>query len=324
MDKTPSANAEELARQLHEKLQRQRPRWVRVLPALAGILLIVLAVLAWALYPKADAPRLTVTAMDGLHVRGEPVSAHAYLDPENADAKVDSLKGLEAVFWIAKPPLALDDALRVKAVSDAQGQTTATFDAGDAAKAKFHVRQTVPLKKQDTAQDEAHVFTAPKDAPLLLVDAEETLADLDPKLWTKTNALNIAVRAGAAEALRTARDKQGYAIAYLAVGLAPAKEYRRVRGWVNIKATGPDAAPDGPVLGRLRYDSGDIHSARQALLSELRDRFTGPIAAVVRDADAAEQCLGLKIRALAMGGGDFPAAVVRLKTWQELPAALGK
>jgi hypothetical protein len=324
MDKNPPANAEALARKLQENLQRQRPRWVRWLPALAGILLVVLAVLAWALYPKPDPPRLTVTAMDELNVRGEPAVVHAFLDPENPDSKVDSLKGLEADFWVAKPPPALDDAPRQKVVSDTHGQTTTKLDAGDAAKIKFHVRHAVPLKKQDPPQDEARIFAVAKDAPLLLVDVEETLADLDPKLWTKTNALNIAVRAGASEALKIARDKHGYAIAYLAVELTPAREYRRVRGWIGIKASGPEALPDGPVLGRLRYDSGDVHSARHALLSDLRERFTGPIVAVVRDADAAEQCVNLKIRALAMGGGDFPDAVVRLKTWQDLPAALGK
>jgi len=325
MDKKPSANAEALARKLHEKLQSERPRWTRWLPALAGILLIVLVILAWALYPKPDPPRMTVSVSDELNVRGEPAVVHAFLDPENPDAKVDSLKGMEATFWIDKPPPAVDDAPREKVVCDSHGQSMAKLDASAAAKAKFHVRHMAPLKKQDPPKDEAHIFNLPKDTPLLLVEAEETLADLDPKLWSKTHPLNIAVRAGAADALKIARDKHGYAITYLALELMPAREYRRVRGWVrDIKASGPEALPDGPVLGRLRYDSGDVHSARQALLSDLRERFTGPIVAVVRDADAAEQCVNLKIRALAMGGGDFPDAVVRLKTWQDLPTALGK
>src|SRR5262249_7591616 len=95
MDKKPSANAEALARKLHEKLQSERRGWTRWLPALAGILLIVLVILAWALYPKPDPPRMTVSVSDELNVRGEPAVVHAFLDPENPDAKVDSLKGLE-------------------------------------------------------------------------------------------------------------------------------------------------------------------------------------------------------------------------------------
>ena len=78
------------------------------------------------------------------------------------------------------------------------------------------------------------------------------------------------------------------------------------------------------MLGRLTYDSGTVSDARKAVLSDLRERFTGPMVAVVRDAEAAETCVALGIRAIAMGGGDFPAPVLQIKGWQDLPTALSK
>ena len=325
MDKKPSAQAEELARKLQEKLRHERPQWLRWVPLLAVVLLGGMAIIAWLLYPAPDAPRLTVTALDVLDVAGEPATVRAYLDPVEAEAKAGSLAGLEATFAIASAE-ADDGNQRRSAVSDEHGQATATFDAGLKGKTAYQIRQKSPSKKQDAQQDRAHITILDKNTPLLLVDVEETLADLDVKAWPKTNALNIALRAGAAEALQAAQAKQKFAVIYLVVASAPAKEYRKVRGWIEwkIKPTEPKPLPDGPVLGRLRYDAGGDREARHALLGDLRQRFSGPMVAVVRTAEAAEQCQKLDIRAIAMGGGDFPDQVTRIKGWDELPGVLAR
>jgi hypothetical protein len=324
MDKKPSANADELGRKLQEKLRHERPRWIRWVPLLAIVLFATLLLLAWILYPAPDPPRVTATALDALVAANEPADVRAYLDPVDADAKPVSLAGLEAIFSIDKGAGAADDGARVKAVTDAHGQATATLDPGGAAKSIIQVRQTAPSKKQDSPTSRAALHVLPKDTPLLVVDVEETLADLDPNLWTKTNPLNIAPRPGAIAALREAQLRHKLTIVYLAVGNVPAKEYRRVQGWIRLKAAEPKGLPDGPVLGRLQYHTGDVAEARQALLADVRERFTGPMTAVVRTAESAEQCLALKIRPIAMGGGDFPGNVMRIKGWDELPAALGK
>lgn len=324
MDKKPSADADTLARQLQEKLRRERPHWIRWVPPLAVLLLGILAVLAWLLYPAPEPPRVTATAPDVLVAEGEPAIVRAYLDPVDAGAKATSLAGLEAVFWIDRGPGAPDDSPRVKAVTDERGQATATLDPAGMARCMVQVRQAAPSKKQDSPTSRASLHVLAKDAPLLLVDVEETLADVDPNLWTKTNPLNIALRPGAIVALQEALVRHKFTIVYVAVANSPAKEFRRVQGWIRLKAAEPRGLPDGPVLGRLQYDTGDVGEARRALLGELRERFTGPLVAVVRTAEAAEQCLSLGIRAIAMGGGDFPEKVTRIKGWDELSAALAK
>ena len=322
MDKKPSENAEALARKLQEKLRHERPQWVRWLPLVAAIVVGAMGLLAWVLYPAPDPPPLTVTAFDALTVTGEPAAIRANLDPEKDDVKVGSRAGLPAIFWADPAGAAAENTLRHKAVTDEHGQARVMLDPGAVSVLPYQVRQTSSNKKQKSPEDRAHVHALAKDSPLLLVDAEETLADLDVKLWTKTNPLNIGVRPGAAEALRTARDQHKFAVAYLAVVNTPAKEYRRVRGWIALQAVQPTGVPDGPVLGRLRYDASSVSEARQALLDELRQRFTGPLVAVVRTSEAAEQCLAVGIRAIAMGGGDFPDQVKRIKGWDELPKAL--
>jgi hypothetical protein len=321
MEKKSSPQAEALARKLQEKLKRERPRWYRWVPLVAVTLFGALALFAWLIYPEPDAPRLTVTACDALGVTGEPALVRAVLEPQEADAEFDQYRGLEVVFW-EEPDGGMDAAPRQKSVADEHGVATATLEPRDGTALPFHARHLDVRKKYDT-KDRAFAYALAKDAPLLVVDVEETLADIEPDEWSTTNPIGISVRAGAAAALSHAAAK-GIRVVYLAGHGSRAKDYRRVRGWVEIKGTGSEALPRGPVLGRLDFTAGALDDARQALLSDLRERFEGPITAVVRTAEAAEQCLQLKMRPIAMGGGDFPEGVVRIKSWAELPSALAK
>lgn len=322
MDKKPSEKAETMARELQSKLQHERPRWLRWVPLLAIGFLGLLVLLVWILYPPPHPPRLVVTALDGLGQESEPPPARAWLDPQDPDEAPRSLEGHPVLFGIEA-----DGAIGTEAQQRAQATRSGLASAPlpfRQPKTLFHVRLLDPAKKYER-EDRARAFLLSADAPLLLVDVEETLADVDVAAWGKTNAQNIAVRAGAIDALQAAHAQQKYAVVYLAVNGSPAKEYRRVRGWVMMKAAGsPPALPDGPVLGRLAYDASSVTEARRALLSELRQRFTGPMVAVVRTSEAAEQCVQLRIRAFAMGGGDFPPLVTPLKSWPELPVALSK
>jgi hypothetical protein len=324
MEKKPSPHAETLARQLQEKLRVERPRWYRWAPILTVVLLGTLALFAWLLYPAPDPPRLTITATDALYADGEELAVRALLEPQEPDAAHGSYAGLEVVFWEEK---ASDPASRRKAICDGHGQATATLDSADPKGAPFHARYIGRQKYE--VSDRAWLYVLPKDAPLLVVEVEETLAELDPEHWSKTNPIGIAVRAGAAAALRSAADK-GYRVVYLAVQPAHAKEYRPVRGWVESKSMGADPLPRGPVLSRPRFASDPAaaktaaNEARAQALEALRGKFTGAIVAVVRTAAAAQQCQKLDIRPLATGGGDFPDGVTRLKSWADLPAALGK
>jgi hypothetical protein len=327
MEKKPSPSAETLARQLQEKLRVERPRWHRWVPIVAVTFLGVLGLLGWLLYPAPDPPRLTITAADALYPVGDELQARAVLEPQETDARHGTYAGLEVVFWDEK---ASDPASRRRTTCDEHGQAIATFDDADVQGAvqglSFHARY---LGRKYEVSDRAWLYALPKDAPLLIVDVEETLAELDPDQWNKTNPIGIGMRPGAAAALRAAAGK-GYRVVYLAAHGAQAKEYRPVRGWVESKSAGADPLPRGPVLGRPRFASDPAaaktapNEARAQALAELRGKFAGPMVAVVRTAAAAEQCRKLEIRPLATGGGDFPEGIARLKDWSDLPAALGK
>ncbi|MCS7045821.1 MAG: hypothetical protein NZO58_05650 [Gemmataceae bacterium] len=323
MDKKPTVDVEALARQLQDRLRRARPRWLRWLPLLVAFVGTVLVTI-WIAYPAPERPRVTLTALDTLVTDGGGVAVYAYFDPESPDEPRSGLNGLDARFTLNRAETGPGKAPPTSATSDRTGRLTGALDIGEAVKSVYVVRQQSPLKHQAPQRDMAaiHRFTA--DAPLLLVDAETTLADLDPQLWSKTNVLEIPLRAGAGEALRAIQSKTKMTIVYFAVGLTPAREYRRVRDWIGLKAAEAQGLPDGPVLGRLHYDGGTVTEARAELLDDLRRRFTGPITAVVRGADAAEQCLARAIRVVATGGGDFPAGTIVIKNWQELPAILGR
>ena len=114
-------------------------------------------------------------------------------------------------------------------------------------------------------------------------------AEIEPDEWSTTNPIAIGVRAGAAAALGQAQ--KAVHVVYLAVHGSQAKDYRRVRGWVEIKGAGSEALPRGPVLGRLAFASGAHDNARRALFADLRERFDGPMAAVVRTAEALKQLI---------------------------------
>jgi hypothetical protein len=328
MDKKPSPKAEALARQLQEQLRQQRPHWHRWAPLLTVVMLVALAALAWWLYPSAEAPRLTITAFDALQVAGETTEVSAVLEPQDTEAKAPRYSGLEVAFWDERVGVR-EAAPRRQAKCDEQGRASVALEPAGPLPAPFYARHLSAEKKYET-KDRAHLFGLAKETPLLLVEVEETLAELEPGAWAATNPMNIPVRGGAASALRVANTEHGWHVAYLTLYCAQPKEYRRVRGWVETKSAGADPLPRGPVLGRwtaaTMSEAGawSPREARAALLRDLQERALGKLAAIVRTAEAAEQCQQLGIRALATGGGDFPAEIVRLKSWSDLPAALGK
>lgn len=318
----PSADA--LASKLQDKLRRERPRWQRWAPVIAVVLLGMLGLFAWLIYPAPAPPRLTITALDALVLAGEPAAVRAFLEPQDPEASFDAFAGLEVGFWTANDA---DGAARQTATANSHGEARAALAAADPKGATFTARFVSQQKYQ--VHDIAAIYALPREAALLLVDVEETLAELDPAEWGKTNPIGVALRAGAAAALKSAADKGSHVVYFAVHGVRP-KDYRPVRGWVENKSVGLEPLPRGPVLSRLEFaapgkeSATSAHDARQALLSRLRSQFTGPLAAVVRTSAAAEQCLKLEIRPLATGGGDFPEGVIRLKSWADLPAALGK
>lgn len=320
MEKRSSAHAEEMARRLQQKLQTERPRWYRWVPIVALVLFGLLGLFAWWIYPRPEPARLTITALDSLQPEGVEAKVRAVLEPQDEQGVAGRLEGLEVAFW-------MDADAAVTATSDAAGLAHAVLNLGAAQGKPFTARHLGADKKYET-KDQATAFAYAKDTPLLIVEVEDTLAEIDVEHWPTTNPLSIAVRAGAPSALQAAAAKK-YQLVYLALHGDHAKAYRRVRGWVEVKGAGADALPRGPVLGRPHVETGaeaksDRSAIRLGLLETLRDQFNGPMAAVVRTAGAAEQCLKLDIRPFAMGGGDFPEGVTRLKSWADLPGSLAQ
>ena len=300
--KPPAPQADALARQLKDSLAHDRPRpWKLVLATLAGSVL-TLAWLAWWLYPGPKPPLLQIIALDVVCSRDETphVRAHLYAPPE--DAAPRRLSGYTVVFRKPRLPLAADPAPRqVVAKSDERGEASVEWPVDEDVTA-FDVLHIDPDPRRGS-RDDARIYIWPKNAPLLIVDADETLirAELDKQApETLTKAVN-----------------EGWHIVYLSLASAEPHEFRKARGWIEEHSK----LPKGPVLGRLHFSVETSEQARHEVLKQLQRQFQGPMRAVVRSAESARVCHEIDVRAIVVGGAAAPAQV-HAPTWADVPAKL--
>ncbi len=216
-----------LARQLKDSLAHRRPRpWKLVLATLAGSVLM-LVLLAWWLYPGPKPALLQIIALDVVCPPDETPHARAQLFAPPEDKEQRRLRGYTVVFH--EPPLLLaPDVHRreVVAKTDERGQASVEWPV-DGAHTEYKVRH-IDVEQRRGSRDDGRIFVWPKKAPLLIVDADETLiADtLDeqaPKTLTKA-----------------AND--GWHIVYLSLTSAQPLEFRKARGWIEE----PSKLPKGP------------------------------------------------------------------------------
>jgi hypothetical protein len=305
MAESKPEHAEALAKQLRESLAQRRPRpWKPVLAALA-ISSLILAGLVWWLYPRARAASLEIVALDGVFTTDETPTALAQLFAPPDDEGTRRLRGHKIVFHeqlAPRPPG--EKPHEVVTQSDEQGQASVEWPASKAELSEFFARYISTEPRPQNVNDGARLFVWPKNAPLLIVDADQTL--IAEKL--DEQAATTLTKAAA----------EGWRIVYLTPAPTQAHDWRMARGWIHRQAK----LPIGPVLGRRQFPSDEpIGAARRALLKSLR-RFEGPQLAVVKTREAAQLCMELGLRTILLGNAPVPAEVGRAATWADVPVRL--
>jgi len=304
--KPPSAAAEKMAKELKGTLVQRRPRpWRAVLITLA-ICTLLLAALSWWFYPGPKLEPLQIVAMDEICSPDEKLSVRAQLYvvvPEETPRRM----GGHTIVFLEPPPLLqpAGKTLEVIRTSDDQGQASSDWPVPKSPFAEFRVRH-IDIAKGAQSIDHARVFVCAKDAPLFLVDVDETL---------KADALD----ADAAKTLARAAE-EGWQIGYLSVVGDKAVDYRKTRDWTIAQAK----LPRGPVLGRAEFAGTQAsEGARRELLKSLRTRFTGNIVAIVKSADAALASKEAGLPTFQLGAEPI-AGVVGVASWVDVPVRLKK
>lgn len=297
--------AEALAKQLKQSLAQRRPRpWLPVLTALV-VCSLILAGLVWWLYPRTQFASLEIVALDDVFTPDEAPSAHAQLFAPPDDEGTRRLGGHKIVFH--EPLVLLVPGAKPRedlTQSDDHGQASVAWGKAQVGLIEFSARYVSTEARPKNVNDGGRLFVWPKNAALLIVDADETLIAQKPD----EQAAATLKKAAAA----------GWHIVYLTPAATQAHDWRLARGWIQRQAR----LPIGPVLGRRRFPGDEpTDEARRALLQALR-KFEGPQLAVVKTPDAALVCKELGMRTILLGNAVPPEGVTQAATWADVPVQL--
>ena len=286
-DEQKKPPVDNLAKELKASLAQRRPKTWKPVLALIVVFSLILAGLSYWLYPRPRTPPFLILALDGVFTPDETPVARGQLVAPDPEAPAPRLSRHAIVFGDQPEPARSDD----------KGQAVIDWPLGDATVAAFSVQFTDREQRQSSAKEYGRLFVWPKNAKVLVVEADETLIaeELD----------DAAVMALS----KVAED--GWHIAYLAPASGNGHEFRKARGWFENKVK----LPKGPILGRQVFPSEEtVESARRELLQSIQAKFKGPIVAIVKSVEAASTCKELGVRALRIGDPATPSwADVALK-----------
>lgn len=293
----PKPDVDALGKNLQASLAKRRPKtWKPVLAAVVIASMFLVAVWWWLRAPRRGEP-LHVVAMDSLVSQGETPMARALLFPSPDDATSPRLRGRRLDFFeqlVAEPR-------KFVATSDANGHAEIEWPTGETEVSEFYVKHLDEDRRQGSLPMRGLIWVWPKKAPLLIVDADETLIDDD----VNEEAIDALVQSNAA----------GWRIVYLTLASATAADYRRARSWIE----GEPKLTRGPILGRAKFSAEESsESARRDLLNSLKARFEGPMIAIVKNAESIATCKEAGIRAIPIGD----ATDGRTVKWADVPANL--
>jgi hypothetical protein len=266
--------------------------------ALVVVCSLILGGLTWWLFPRGRQASLQIVALDSVCTTDETPTAVAQLFVPEEDSE-RRLGGHKIVF---QEPF-LPGAQRREEIlqSDDQGRASLAWPIGKADMGEFFTRYVDPGPRPANVNDGGRLFAWPKDAPLLILDADETL--ISEKLDDKAAKTLSKAAAG------------GWRIVYLTPTATTAHDWRTARTWIQRQPQ----LPIGPVLGRRAFPSDEkLPDARRALLKSL-SAFTGSRLAVMKDADAAQLCKELGMRTVLLGNAAAPAEVLQVASWADVP-----
>jgi hypothetical protein len=299
MSDSKSEQADALARQLKDTLAQRRPRpWKPVLATIV-ICSAILGLLTWWLLPGARVASLQIVAFDGVYITESSPMAVAQLFVPPDEERPRGLSGQQVVFQEPIVPGAERRIVQVK--SDIVGQAATEWPDDKREMREFFVRYISSDPRPENVNDSGRIFVWPHEAPLLVVDADDTL--IAEKLDEKASA---ALAKAAAN---------GWRIVYLTPAAATAHDWRTARTWIQRQPQ----LPVGPVLGRRLFPSDQkLLDARRELLKSL-NLFAGPRLAIVKNADAAQMCKELGMRTVMMGNAAAPPEVAQVASWADVP-----
>ena len=300
-DKPPPPKTDDLAKQLKASLAQRRPRtWKPVLTTLAVSTLLLAGLALW-LYPRARTGPLHVIALDAIFTPDEMPLARAQLLAPTKEETPSRWSGHTIVFQA--PPG--DGPREAVVVSDQRGQASSDWPLGEMKSAEFFAKYINVADRHYSQPDRGRLFVWLKDAPLLIVDADEAL-------------IADALDEQAAVTLNKAA-QEGWHIVYLALAGARAHDFRTARGWIENQAK----LPKGPVLGRPYYPNDQTaDQVRRDLLKNVHGRFEGPMLAVVMTTEAGRISKQSGLRTILIGAAELPAEVARVQSWADVPVRL--
>jgi hypothetical protein len=318
--KIPPEKADALARDLRGALQQRRPhtRWIVV--ASIAVALAGLGLLAWWLYTPTDPVRLEVIAFDDVAAPDEFPKLRAQLAfPDDDEHSPALLRGRDVVFLEASGTALLlpgQQGMQKSVTSDAQGRALAEWQPPRGKIDAIAVRY-VDVRYKQGSTDHASLFRWERGGKILLVDVQETLAQLAPAQWETTPLDKILPRLHAVAALQEA-ERRNFQVGYVVLSSRPLT-YRMVRGWVHAPKTEKERFPPGPVFGQFAEPAVPAKiSARQELVEFLSAGFGGTIVYIAADADAADLGRVAGVRVLMLGEGEAVAGVQRAADWSKV------
>src|SRR5262249_48657800 len=159
-----------------------------------------------------------------------------------------------------------------------------------------------PAGMKGSQHDGGHLYVWPKQTPLFLVDADETLCAEE-------------LEESAAATLKKASE-QGWRIVYLALAGAQVRTFLSTRAWIRSQVK----LPKGPILGQAKYypNAESSAQARRQILDSLKQRFQGPLVVVVKSAEAAQTCKDVGVRTIVVGADAAPAGVEHVASWADV------
>lgn len=318
--KIPPEQADAFARRLRGSLQQRRPHTWWFVAATIAIALAGLGALAWWLHTPTDPVRLEVIAFDAVAAPDETPRLRAQLAfPDDDEHSPALLGGRDVVFLDASAKALLlpgQQGLQKSVTSDAHGRAVVEWEGPKSNVDAIAVRYVDARFKQGSP-DHASLFRWERGGNILLVDVQETLAQLEPDRWETTPPDKIAARPHAIAALQDA-ERRHYQIGYVALAPRRALTYRLVRGWVHALKSDKERFPPGPVFGRSAETSPAKAAARRALVEGLSANFGGTIVYIVSAAGAAELGGAPGVRVIMLGEGEPVAGVERAADWSQI------
>ena len=291
----PKPKADDLAKDLKASLAQRRPRtWLPTIVAVVVASLVLGGVYIW-MQPRRRAQPLQVLALDAVFTPDQTPVARAQLFEPIGDTARSRLGGQTIVLFeqMAANPR------RIVAKSDAAGSAQVDWPLDGAPAAEFFAQFIDDERRQVSSAVRGRLFIWPKDTPLLIVDAHETLITGD----LNADALSRLTKA----------HEEGWRVIYLAVKSATAPDFAAAHAWLDDKAK----LPRGPVLGRGIFPSdAPMETAWRDALTSLKTQFTGPMLAVVGSDEAAQTCKEANVPTVRIGAdnGGVP--------WADVPVRL--